>query len=157
MEIGYETNKGQAEEVSISDISFQDITVLNNFHKPVISVHNADDAIVKAVTFQNITVENAQMGSGDGDEMPYLIDLHIPKNSNWTSTRERGSIDNVIIDNVKVMSGKFSPSRVEGFDEKHKISNVTISNLEILGEKITSLEQGKFEINPATTENIIIE
>jgi len=157
MEIGYETNKGQAEDVSISDITFRNITVLNNFHKPVISVHNADDAIIKEVTFQNITVENAQMGSGDGDEMPYLIDIHIPKTSNWTSTKERGTIDHIIIDNVKVLSGKFSPSRVEGFDENHKISNVSISNLEILSEKITGFEQGKFQIDPATTENIIIK
>lgn len=157
MEIGYETNKGQADEAFISDITFQNITVLNNFHKPVISVHNADDAIVKEITFQNITVENAQMGSGDGDKMPYLIDIHIPKTSNWTSTKERGAIENVIIDNVKVLSGKFSPSRVEGYDESHKISNISISNLEILGEKITDFEQGKFEIDSATTENIIIK
>lgn len=157
MEIGYETNKGKQPEVSISGISFEDITVLNNFHKPVISVHNADDATIKDITFKNITVENAQMGSGDGDEMPYLIDLHIPKTSNWTSTKERGQIDGVTIDNVKVLSGKFSPSRIEGFDDTHKIKNVAISNLEILGEKITSLDQGKFEIDPDTTENITIQ
>ncbi len=144
------------EGVSITDIKFNGITILNNFHKPVISVHNADDAAVKAITFQNITVENAQMGSGDGDEMPYLIDLHIPKTSNWTSTKERGVIDGVTIDNVKVLSGKFSPSRIEGFDENHKISNISINNLEILGEKILDFEQGKFEIDTATTENLII-
>lgn len=157
MEIGYETNKGRQQDVSISGISFEDITVLNNFHKPVISVHNADDATVKDITFKNITVENAQMGSGDGDEMPYLIDLHIPKTSNWTSTKDRGQIDGVTIDNVKVLSGKFSPSRIQGFDETHKIKNVSISNLEILGEKITSLDQGKFDLDPATTENITIK
>lgn len=156
MEIGYETNKGQVEGVSITNIKFDGITILNNFHKPVISVHNADDAAVKAVTFQNITVENAQMGSGDGDEMPYLIDLHIPKTSNWTSTKERGVIEGVTIDNVKVLSGKFSPSRIEGYDENHKISNISIHNLEILGAKILNLEQGNFEIDTATTENLTI-
>ncbi len=157
MEIGYETNKGQQAGVSVSGISFKDITVLNNFHKPVISVHNADDAVIKDVAFQNITVENAQMGSGDGEEMPYLIDLNIPKTSNWTSTKERGQIDGVTIENVKVLSGKFSPSRIQGFDGTHKIRNITISNLEILGEKITSLDQGKFETDPDTTENITMK
>lgn len=157
MEIGYETNKGKQSDVSISDISFEDITVLNNFHKPVISVHNADDATIKDITFRNITVENAQMGSGDGDEMPYLIDLHIPKTSNWTSTKERGQIDGVTIDNVKVLAGKATPSRIEGFDETHKIKNVTISNLEILGKKITDFTQGDFEIDPDTTESLTIK
>lgn len=154
MELGYETNKGQQQGVSISDISFEGITVLNNFHKPVISVHNADDAEVTNILFKDITVENAQMGSGDGDEMPYLIDLHIPKTSNWTSTKERGTIRGVTIDNVKVLEGKFAPSRIEGFDEDHKISEVMITNLDILGKKISDFTKGKFEIDPKTTENI---
>lgn len=89
--------------------------------------------------------------------MPYLIDLNIPKTSNWTSTKERGQIDGVTIENVKVLSGKFSPSRIQGFDGTHKIRNITISNLEILGEKITSLDQGEFETDPDTTENITMK
>jgi len=157
MEIGFETNKGSKENAVISNITFEDITVLNNFHKPVISVHNADDATVKDIIFRNITVENAQMGSGDGVEMPYLIDFFITQNSNWSTTKERGQIRNVLIDGVKVLSGKFNGSRISGYDGTHTVEDITIKNVEILGEKITSFEQGKFEIDEKSTKNLIIE
>lgn len=157
MEIGYETNKGKKDDAVISGITFEDITVLNNFHKPVISVHNADDAVVSEVTFKNITVENAQMGSGDGEEIPYLIDFNIAQSSSWSTTKERGQIRNVLIDGVNVLSGRFNTSRIHGFDETHTVEDITIKNLTILGERITSFEQGKFEIDEATAKNLVIE
>lgn len=157
MEIGYETNKGKMEDSSIQDVSFTDICVLHNFHKPVISIHNADDALVSDVAFENITVEDAQMGSGDGTQMPYLIDIHITENENWSSTKERGTIQNVAINNVNVLSGKACGSRIKGYDEKHKISNVTISNLQILGEPVKDAQAGKFAIDDVTTEQIRFE
>lgn len=157
MEIGFETNKGMKENAVISNVTFEDITVLNNFHKPIISIHNADDAIVKDITYKNITIENAESGSGDGLDMPYLIDFWITKNSDWSHTTERGQIRNVTIDGVKVLSGKDLASRIQGFDETHTIEGVTIKNLEILGNKITSFDQGKFEIDEKTTKNLVIE
>lgn len=157
MEIGYETNKGKKEDAEISDIIFENITVLNNFHKPVISVHNADDALITDVIFRNVIVENAQMGSGDGDELPYLIDFNIAQSSNWSTTKERGQIRNVLIDGVKVLSGKEAPSRIHGYDESHTVEDITIRNLEVLGKKITSFEQGKFEIDEVSAKNLTIE
>ncbi|MDF2542526.1 MAG: hypothetical protein K0S47_2244 [Herbinix sp.] len=157
MEIGYETNKGKKEDAIITGITFENITVINNFHKPVVSVHNADDAMVEKVTFKNITVENAQMGSGDGSEVPYLIDFNIAQNSNWSITKDRGQIRDVVIDGLTVLSGKFNASRINGFDADHTVENITIKNLVILGEKITSFNQGEFEINTDTTKNLVIE
>ncbi|MDF2538987.1 MAG: hypothetical protein K0S76_2008 [Herbinix sp.] len=157
MEIGFETNKGNQENPVISNITFENITVLNNFHKPIISLHNADNALIKDITFKNITIENAQTGSGDGNEMPYLIDFWITNSPNWTTTKERGQIQNITVDGVKVLGGKFLASRIKGFDETHAIDGVTIKNLEILGEKITSPEQGKFEIDTTSAKNITIE
>jgi len=157
MEIGFETNKGSKENAIISNITFEDITVLNNFHKPVISIHNSDDATVKDITYKNITVENAQMGSGDGLEMPYLIDFIVTQNSGWSTTPERGQVRNVLVDGVKVLSGMFNGSRINGFDEAHTIEDITIKNIEILGEKITNFEQGKFEIDENSTKNLVIE
>lgn len=157
MEVGYETNKGKRENAFISDISFENITVLHNFHKPVISVHNADDAAVSDITFKNIVVENAQMGSGDGDEMPYLIDINIAQSSNWSSTRDRGTIKNITIDGVSVLGGKNCASRIKGFDEEHNIDGVFMKNITVFGEKITNLEQGKFEVDAKTAKNIVLE
>lgn len=70
MEIGYETNKGERADAVIEKICFTDICVLHNYHKPALSIHNADDAVVKDVVFRDIVVEDAQMGSGDGEIMP---------------------------------------------------------------------------------------
>lgn len=157
MEVGYETNKGNQKNATLQNVTFENITVLNNFHKPVISVHNADDAAVSAITFRNITVENAQMGSGDGDEMPYLIDLNIAQSTNWSSTKERGTISDITIDGVKVLFGRFNASRIKGFDETHRVENVKISNLNILGKEIHTFEEGQFEIDAATTDGLFIE
>lgn len=157
MEIGYETNKGQQKEAAISNISFSNICVLHNFHKPVISVHNGDDAKISDIAFNHIVVEDAQMGSGDGSDMPYMIDLNIAKSDNWSTTRERGTIDDVQIDGVTVLSGKFSPSRISGYDKDHRVTNVNISNLEILGEKMKTFEDAKFEIEESTTDGLSIE
>lgn len=155
MEIGYETNKGNQPDAAITDIRFERITVLNNFHKPVMSIHNGDDAVISDVIFKDIVVENAQMGSGDGSEMPYLIDFHIAQSSNWSTTKERGSIKDVTVDNINVLSGKFNTSRIKGFDADHAIENVTLSNIVILGTKVDSAESGKFEIDSATTKGIL--
>lgn len=147
MEIGYETNKGKKENAIISDISFRNITVLYNFHKPVISIHNSDDALVRNIYYENIIVENAYMGQGDAGENNQLIDFAVLA-SQWSSTKERGNIRDIYVENVKVLRGNFPPSRIIGYDEKHTVENVYIKNLEILGKKITNLTEGKFKINP---------
>lgn len=147
MEIGYETNKGKKENAVISDISFRNITVLYNFHKPVISIHNSDDALVRNIYYENITVENAYMGQGDAGENNQLIDFAVLA-SQWSSTKERGNIRDIYVENVRVLRGNFPPSRIIGYDEKHTVENVYIKNLEILGKKITNLTEGKFKINP---------
>lgn len=157
MEVGYETNKGNKENASISNITFEDITVLNNFHKPVISVHNADDAAVSDIAFRDIVVEHNQVGSGDGDEMPYLIDINIAQNANWSTTGERGTISNVTIENVSVLSGNSPGSRIKGFDAGHKVQNITIKNLKIMGSRIKDFAGGQFEIDRNTTEGLKME
>ena len=157
MEIGYETNKGNQAGVYIKDISFSDITVLNNYHKPVISIHNADDAKVSDIQFKDIVVEHAAMGSGDGAEMPYLIDIHITKNSNWSTTKDRGEIKDVLIDGVTVLSGKSTGSRIQGFDENHMVENVTIKNLNIFGERIKDFIDGQIRVDKTTTKKIVLQ
>lgn len=154
MEVGYETNKGQKEDSYMRDISFTNITVLQNFHKPVISVHNADDALVENILFENIMVENEMVGSGDGDELPYLIDIAIVQNGNWSSTSERGQVRNVTIKDVTVLAGNDVGSRITGYDAEHTVENVTIENLNIFGKVITGAESGKFKINEESVSGV---
>ena len=149
MEIGYETDKGLTLDPEISEILFEDITVLYNFHKPVISIHNSDDAFVHDITYRNILVENAFM-QGDNGNNKELIEMTL-QNSSWSTVRDEfGNIDHVLIDGLTVLNtadGKVPRSRFSGQDEEHRISNVTLQNVTILGTVITSPEEMKISVN----------
>lgn len=145
-EIGYETRAK-----SIQNITFRNITVLHNFHKPVLSIHNSDHAAVRHVLFENITVEDAQMGEGDGT--PYLIDLTTTESA-WSATLNRGTIENVTIRNVQVLSGKRPAIRIWSNDETSQINHVLIDGLTLLGEPITSFAQLQYEASPFNGEDI---
>lgn len=150
MEIGYETNKGGWAYAMISNITFKNITVLHNFHKPVISIHNGDDAVVTDIVWDNIVVEDASMGQGDGGANNQLIDFTIAYSGNWSKTNERGHIRNVTISNVSVLGGKETPWRIIGYSPSNTVENVTISNVNVLGKQITSFDDIEFQTNEFT-------
>lgn len=154
-EVGYETNKGKWPKVEVRNITFDGITVLHNFHKPVISIHNSDDALVRNITFRNIVVEDAQMGMGDAGENKQLIDIGI-MSSSWSSTKERGRVCDVLIENVTVLGGNTPPVSIKGYDGQHKVENVTIRGLVIKGQSIGSLDELDYDTNPYTA-NIVLE
>ena len=133
----------------ISEVLFEDITVLYNFHKPVISIHNSDDAFVHAITYRNIVVENAFM-QGDNGNNKELIEMTL-QNSSWSTVRDEfGTIDDVLIDGLTVVNtvdGKVPRSRFSGQDEEHRITNVTLRNVSILGNPMTSLKDMKISLN----------
>ena len=138
----------------IRNVTFEDITVLNNFHKPVISVHNGDDALLDNITFRDIVVEHEEIGGGDADEMPYLIDINIMQSGNWSTTKDRGTIRNVTIENVSFLEGWENASRIQGFDAEHNVENVVIKNLNLFGKTVKSAEDGQFEVDEATVSGI---
>ena len=149
MEIGYETDKGYTLDPEISEVLFEDITVLYNFHKPVISIHNSDDCFVHDITYRNIMVENAFM-QGDNGNNKELIEMSLAKSS-WTTVRDEfGTIDNVLIDGLTVVNtanGKVPRSRIAGQDEGHMITNVTLQDVTILGTPVASLKEMKLDVN----------
>lgn len=160
MEIGYETVGEHME-----NIVFRNITVLHALHRPPISIHNANNANIKNVLYENITIEDASMGQGDAGSNRQLIDFQIAYSDIWSSQHtetELGTIDGVRVRNVKVIkSGKNSSISVvgtfdkrEGYQTEHIIRNVRIENLEIKGVVQTE-ENVKLTVNPFT-ESITI-
>lgn len=149
MEIGYETNKGLTLDPEISNVLFENITVLYNFHKPVISIHNSDDAYVHDITYRNIVVENAFM-QGDNGNNKELIEMTL-QNSGWsTVTDEFGSIDNILIDGLTVLNtpdGKVPESHFAGQGSENQITNVTLRNIQILGQSIQDLKALHANVN----------
>ncbi|NLG84851.1 MAG: hypothetical protein GX493_09670, partial [Firmicutes bacterium] len=146
-EIGYEC-RAQVME----DISFRNITVLHNFHKAVMSIHNSDTALVRHVRYENITVEDAQMGQGDG--WNYLIDLWIGP-SQWSrSGRERGWIEDVRFKNIRVLAGKKPMWRITGWDEEHQIEGVHLEDVMVLGEPISDVDAAGLAGNLAYVQDL---
>ena len=154
MEVGYETNG-----ITMTNITFNNITVVHNFHKAVISMHNCDDAVITNVKYQNITVEDGQMLGDvrDDGENDFLIDFTIAYNADWTkSAGDRGIINGVEITNVNVYKMLDTISiRFLGESEVSKISNVQIKGLKIAGRNISSLEELDASLN-TYTESITI-
>ncbi len=149
MEIGYETYGD-----TMKGITFKNITVLHNFHKPIISIHNSDDADIGNILFENITVEDALM-VGDNKGVNYddlFIDFQILYNQEWTrSGGERGSIDDVTVNNVLILEGKDDLiSRIEGYDKDHKITDIEINNLTYKGTRVKSAEDLNLYANDNT-------
>lgn len=142
MEIGYETIGEKME-----DISFENITVLHAFHKPVFSIHNGNNAAIKNVTYHSITVEDASLGKGDGDNTLFDFDVsHSPTWSDAHKVTPLGSISGVTCSNIKVLSGSENPrikisgsveTRPQYPSQEHRVEGVRFENVEIYGETLS--------------------
>lgn len=136
MEVGYETHGS-----TMTNITFKNITVLHNFHKPVMSIHNADDSDISNVTFQNITIEDARMIGDNALETydNFLIELSIRYNQEWsTSGGARGTIKDVLFDNIKVLDGNRDlVASLYGYDAEHKVENITFNNVSLYDKVAT--------------------
>ena len=145
MEVGYETN-GE----TMSGITFKNITVVHAYHKAVMSIHNADDADISDVTYQSITVEDARtLGDNQLDGLEdYLIDMTIAYNADWSESEERGTISDVLFENIRVLSMADSVvCRMNGESAEKNISDVTIRGLEIEGAQAESAEDISLSTN----------
>ncbi len=150
MEVGFETN-GE----TMDNIVFRDITVLHNFHKPVISIHNADDALITNVVFENITVENVEIVGDNQGAMHdnFFIDFNIMFNLEWSSTGGiRGHIDGVRVENVVVLEGRDDVvGRIHGYDGSHRTENVTIRNFTYKDIHVTEPSDLNISVNSHTS------
>lgn len=152
MEVGFE-----CVGTTMNNITFQNITVLHNFHKPVFSIHNGNNANIDTVKFENITVEDASMGKGDGKNT--LVELTVLYSSTWSDQHKvtaLGKVDNVTLKNIKVIDGKASPEiKVagcidprEGYSkEVHYVSNVSFIDFELYGNNVDKSYSNYHESN----------
>lgn len=145
MEVGYE-----AYGPSMENIVFEDITVLHNYHKAVMSIHNADQADIKDVHFRNITIEDAYQVGDIWTETydNFFIDLTIGFNADWSKSEfVRGTISDVYFENIKVLNEKKINNdaydlriRMNGFDQNKNISNINFKDVEFHGLPITTAD-----------------
>ena len=146
MEVGYETYGA-----TIENVVFEDITVLHNYHKAVMSIHNADQADINGIYFRNITVEDAYQVGDIWTETydNFLIDMTIAFNADWSHSQYvRGTIKNVYFENIKVLNEKKIGSdsfdlviRMNGFDSQKNISDIYFDDVDFHGTPLTSASQ----------------
>ncbi len=153
MEIGYET----VGEV-LENVTFRSITVLHNFHKPVMSIHNGNNANVKDILFDTVTVEDASVISQS------LCEFSVAFSSTWSSQHKvtgLGSISGVTVKNITVLSCASSmalrvsgsvDTRAEYNGSVHTVSDVTFENIWLKNRQITS---DKLRLNKYAEAEII--
>lgn len=139
-EVGFETN-GE----TMNGITFQNITIVHNYHKAAMSIHNCDDATITNVNYRNITLEDGQMLGDKRYDLvdDYLIDITIAFNQEWSKADHRGPVSDIVFDNIKVLSLADSVvCRMNG-ENGATLSKVTVSNVEIEGKRINNSNELK--------------
>lgn len=144
-EIGHELMVGK-----ITNIKFTNCDVLGaHGQSGVFGIHNSDHAVVSNVLYENIRVDHYYNK---------LIDIRIIE-SRWSDAESRGQVENVLLKDIDVTVSEYntgySISLIGGYDDNHKVKNVTIDNFKLNGQKVTNADQLDLYIKQA--ENIIIK
>ena len=143
IEIGHEL---QIDEVK--DICFRNLDIVRSEgYGAAISIHAGDHATVRDVIFEDIRIENYS---------DFLFDIRVMK-SRFNKDKERGQIDGVLLKNIQVNHKAdhlgYTMSVIGGWDEAHKVKNVTFEDVYKKKEKWT--EKDMLEIFERHTENIV--
>lgn len=146
MELGYETVGEKFE-----DITFENITVLHALNLAAISIHNANNAEIKGVTFKDITIEDAKAPA----ESVGIVDLRVLYSATWsdqhTAPTALGNVDGVVIENINILSARWFKAQIGGcydyrtsFEGDRYVDNVTIKNVAV-GGVMPTREESRIE------------
>ncbi|MBQ8408749.1 MAG: hypothetical protein IJY39_07775 [Clostridia bacterium] len=130
IEIGFETRCDE-----IYNIEFSDIDIIHCEHEGwqsggAITIHNGDRAKIHDVVYRNIRVE---------DCVDKWFDFKILR-SDYSKDEVRGSIENVLVENVALIGGAFPPSILSGFKANDSlVRNIRFVNISAHGEWITGI------------------
>ena len=138
--------------------TWDDSLVIKNYSGSTKGITFRNMQVWTDLAYRNIVVENAFM-QGDNGNNKELIEMTL-QNSAWSTVKDEfGSIDDVLIDGMTVLrtlDGKVPASRLSGYGEDNRITNVTLRNVTILGEKMTNLKQMKLRYDDYC-EGIVVE
>ena len=172
IEIGFELYSSE-----VKNIRFENIDILHVEDGAAISIHNAGQAHVHNVVFQNIRIEDVRQklfdvaiffsqwgpdgirdkafieknylhGAWDGVQKP-------PAGREAYHSKFRGKISNIVFKDIQVVGGLLPFSVFHGFDQEKNIADITIENLTYMGKKLTDVKSAK--IRQQHTENLIIK
>lgn len=160
IEVGFELYSNE-----VKNIRFENIDILHVEDGAAMSIHNAGQAHVHDVVFENIRVEDcrqklfdvaiffSQWGP-DGNRDPEFTKkyyLHgawdgvqrIPEGTEEYHRQFRGTVSDITFKNIQVIGGMLPFSVFHGFDQEKNVSNIKIENLTYQGKKLTNTREAK--------------
>ena len=111
------------------------------------AVHGGDGHM-SGYLFEDIRIENADWR---------LFYLTLQRTEFSPADNEMGQISDVTFRNITATGSVTQPNEIFGWDADHKVSGIKFQNLKINGNLITDAEEGNFEIDAATTDDITFE
>ncbi|MEO5975967.1 MAG: glycosyl hydrolase family 28 protein [Chryseolinea sp.] len=172
IEVGFELYSNE-----VKNIRFENIDIIHVEDGAAMSIHNAGQAHVHGVVFENIRVEDARQKlfdvaiffsqwGPDGNRDPKFTKkyyLHgawdgvqkIPEGTEAEHRPFRGTISGVVFKDIQVVGGLMPFSIFHGYDAEKNVSDINIENLTYMGRKITDLETAK--IRQQNTERLTIK
>ncbi len=129
IEIGFETRCDE-----MYDITFEDIDLIHCEHEGwqsggSITVHNGDRARIHHITYRDIRVE---------DSVDKLFDFKV-LHSNYSRDDVRGSVEDVLVERVALVSGRFPPSILSGFSGESPVRNIRFVDCTAYGQPIRNM------------------
>lgn len=126
IEIGFETRCDEIYNVEFSDIDIIHVEDAGWQTGGAITIHNGDRARVHNVVYRDIRIEDC----------PKVFDFKV-LNSRYSKDEQRGVIEDILLENVRIVDGAFPASILSGFEpEQHPVRNVRFVNCSAYGEYI---------------------
>jgi hypothetical protein len=172
IEIGFELYSDE-----VKNIRFENIDIIHVEDGAAMSIHNAGQAHVHNVVFENIRVEDArqklfdvaiffsQWGPDGIRDQDWITKnyLHgawdgvqkIPEGKEAYHSQFRGKVSNIQFKDIQVLGGLLPFSVFHGFDKEKNVSDIKIENLTYMGKKLVSTDEAK--IRQQNTERLIIK
>jgi len=165
MEVGYEAFGSYQR-----NIVFDNITVLYAHHLAPISINNGDNAYVYNVQFTNITIEEALMATPEGQagsNESLFLNFRTTFHPVWSTipnmtqlgpigqnrAGQSGVNQQILVDNIRVLNmlengwgspRGIVPSNISAAHANGHVSNITMRNIEINGQRIQNFGQLNF-------------
>ncbi len=160
-EIGFELRTDSVRNIVLRNCDFIHVE-----KGAVLSIHNADYAVVENVVFEDIRVEDARQKlldfailwtkfSEDGPKTEAEWERRYQHGGVWDNvmdfseaereaiTQNRGTIQNIIVRNLRIVDGGLPFSIFSGFDEDHLVQDILIEDVYLYDQKLTTAEDLK--------------
>ena len=126
IEIGFETRCEEIYNVEFSNIDLIHVGDAGWQSGGAITIHNGDRARIHHITYRDIRIEDC----------PKVFDFKV-LNSRYSKDAERGVVEDVLLENVRIVDGAFPASILSGFEpENHPVRRIRFVNCSAYGEYI---------------------